>query len=226
MFLYNFLKSYFYYAFVDYNDDKFPTGLLCFSGRQGTGKTISAVKYIYDLRFKKRYNFLFYTNTDIFFSDGNISDIADMFDIIKSNPNNNIIFFLDELQNTFSTSNSKNFDESVLSLITQLRKQKIHIVCTSQVFTRLAKPLREQVHTVCICDTFFNRCTTNKFYLADDYIMFFSDTSERKLDKLIPFRRLSFFQDDKLRNMYDTYALVNKLSNTTRCFNYSRVDNI
>lgn len=217
MFIINFLKALYYYIFIDNNSNDFPTGVLSFCGRQGTGKTISAIMYIYNLR--KKYDCIFYSNISCTFSDGYIADISDIFSIVRNNKNKNIVFLLDELQNTFSSSNSKNFDESVLSLITQLRKQHIHIVATSQVFNRLAKPLREQIHTICNCSTYFKRCTTNKFYYADDYLAFYDLTSDNKMKKLLSIKSYSFFQTEELREMYDTFEIAKSLNN---CKKYNR----
>lgn len=220
MFVYNLLKTLYFYIFVD-KKDNFPTGLLCFCGRQGSGKTISAVRYIYNL-VNTSNDIVVFSNCSLSFSNGIITDISDLFYYIENNKDKKIIFFIDEIQNSFSSSNSKNFDENILSIITQQRKQKIHIVATSQVFTRMAKPLREQCYTICNCKTILNRLTVNRFYFADDYLMFFDDTSEKKKEKLIPFKKNNYFQTDFLRGLYDTYELIKTLS---KCKQYKSYEN-
>ena len=54
-----------------------------------------------------------------------------------------------------SISSPKNFPPDMLQEVTQERKKHKVIVGTSQVFTRLAKPLREQTTYLCEPHTFF-----------------------------------------------------------------------
>ena len=51
--------------------------------------------------------------------------------------------------------NYKNINPEVMTQISQQRKQRKHIVCTSQVFGRMAKPLREQFSAVVKCQKYF-----------------------------------------------------------------------
>lgn len=216
MLVVNFIKSLYYYLFVDCEND-FPTGLICFCGRQGAGKTISAVNYILELQ--NKFNFILYSNISMEEQDGKLSDISDIFSVIKENKGENILFFIDEIQATFSSRNRKGFDEDILRLICQQRKQNIRIVATSQVFTSLAKPFREQCYQVCNCFTFLNRLTFNRFYFADDYNMFYDITSEKKQKKLKTYKKSNFFQDNKLRKKFDTYEIVDSL---LKCDKYQK----
>lgn len=218
MLISNIIKSIYYYILID-NQKTFPTGLLCFCGRQGSGKTISAVNYIYNL--KKNYDFVFYSNIWVDCQDGKLQDLSDIFQVVQENRGKNILFFIDEIQGTFSSRNKKGFDEQILRLICQQRKQNIRIVATSQVFSSLAKPFREQCYQVVNCFTFLNRCTFNKFYFADDYNLFFDLKSEKKQKKLRPYKKLNFFQDSKLRKKYDTYEIVNSL---IECDKYQKIN--
>ena len=52
----------------------------------------------------------------------------------------------------FNSLGSKNIDIDVMTQISQQRKQRIHIVATSQVFGRMSKQLREQFDTVIYCE--------------------------------------------------------------------------
>ena len=56
----------------------------------------------------------------------------------------------------------------IMTEISQQRKQRKHIVCTSQVFGRLAKPLREQFNTVVECRNYFNLLQVNFFIKQED----------------------------------------------------------
>ena len=56
-----------------------------------------------------------------------------------------VLFFIDEFHLELNSLESKNIDIDIITEISQQRKQRKHIVGTSQVFMRLAKPLREQI---------------------------------------------------------------------------------
>jgi len=210
MLIYNFIKALYFYFFVDKRVDNFPFGIYFFCGRQGAGKTISAIRYIKELQ--KDFDCLVFSNCDIVGIDGVITDIEQLFTITENAGDSNIVFFLDEVQNQFSCANSKNFDENILSFITQQRKNKVHIVCTSQVFTRVAKPLREQAFRVFECNTYLGRCTVHKVFDAFDYLNYIDSISLEKRKKIKCLYRDSFFQDDKLRNLYNTYEVIHKLT--------------
>lgn len=66
-----------------------------------------------------------------------------------------VIYLIDELHLELNSLESKNIDIDVMTEISQQRKQRKHIVGTSQVYMRLAKPLREQIFNVVLCRKFF-----------------------------------------------------------------------
>lgn len=211
--IYFYFKSIFYRLFLDFCDG-FPTGLTLFCGRQGSGKTISAIRYLEGL--KNDYNFLLFSNIFCSFADAKIEDLSDIFKCIDENRGKNIVFLIDEIQNTFSSRNKKGLNEDILRLICQQRKQKIHIVATSQVFTSVSKPLREQTNIVVNCMTKFARQTFNFWFFADDYNLYYDVTAPKKMEKLKPFNKEVFFQEDELRKKYDTFEIVNSLIDYTK----------
>lgn len=73
-----------------------------------------------------------------------------------------VIFAIDELQNEYNSNNWKDFPEDLLSVVTMQRKQRIKIVATSQVFTRVVKQLREQCYEVVECKTLLRSLDTSK----------------------------------------------------------------
>ena len=79
-------------------------------------------------------------------------------DMLKYVNNNEygVIFLIDELHLELNSLESKNIDIEVMVEISQQRKQRKHIVGTSQIFMRLAKPLREQIHDIIICRNFLS----------------------------------------------------------------------
>ena len=212
MLIINWLRALYYYLLIDTSKNTFPFGIYFFCGPQGAGKTISAVKYIKDLQ--KRYDCLVFSNCEIAGIDGLITDLSNLFDIVENSGGANIVFFLDEVQTLFSCANSKNFDENMLSFITQQRKNNVHIVVTSQVFTRVAKPLREQAFRVIDCKTYWGRCTINKVYNAFDYLEKIEARTESKKLKVKCLWSESFFQTNKIRDFYNTFECIHKLNFT------------
>ena len=76
-----------------------------------------------------------------------------------------VIFFIDEFHLELNSLESKNIDIDVMVEISQQRKQRKHIVGTSQVFMRLAKPLREQIKDIVDCHSLLNLFQWN--YIID-----------------------------------------------------------
>lgn len=74
-----------------------------------------------------------------------------------------VIFLIDEIHLELNSLESKNVDIEIMVEISQQRKQRKHIVGTSQIFMRMAKPLREQIHDVIICRGFLGLLQFNKW---------------------------------------------------------------
>lgn len=188
-------------------------GLRLYCGRQGAGKTIGLV---YDLeRYRRKYpRAKIYTNFGYIHQTAPLSSLNDLINPDFKNGTDGVIFAIDEIQNEFSCANSKDFPESLLSQITQQRKQRVCILATSQVFTRVAKPLREQCFIVVKCKTIFNRYTMLRYYDAEDYNMYADNPSPKMRRKLRKKQYQSFVQSDELRSLFNSYDLIERLSRT------------
>lgn len=185
-------------------------GLTLYCGKQGGGKTTAMVEYLQ--RMQDLYpKMLVVTNFGYKKEDYAMTDWQDFFSI--RNGDDGVIFAIDEIQNEFDSANWRDFPESLLSEITQQRKQKIKIVATSQVFNRVAKPLREQCFEVVECMTIAGRWTFCRAFDAYDYNAVV-DSPEKKL-KLRRLWRKSFIQDKKLRTLYDSYAKIERIQRQT-----------
>lgn len=86
----------------------------------------------------------------------------DMLKLVKNNEYG-VIYLIDELHLELNSLESKNVDIEVMVEISQQRKQRKHIVGTSQIFMRLAKPLREQIHDIILCSNYFGCIQFNKW---------------------------------------------------------------
>jgi ATP-dependent Clp protease ATP-binding subunit ClpX len=209
------LPELFYWWFQDikrYDKSKFkPYGLYMFCGRQGTGKTMGLV---YTLeRYRRMYpKVKIYSNMKYKYETAPLKSLNDLLDKSMYNGKDGTIFVIDEIQNEFSCATSKDFPETLLSLITMQRKQKIVILATSQVFTRVAKPLREQCFFVIEAFTFLGRYTRLKWFFAEDYNQYIESPNVKKKMKMRKKRKDCFVQTDELRELYDSYALVERIS--------------
>ena len=153
-----------------------------------------------------------YTNFGYSKEDKPLTMLTDLLDRELYNGEFGAIFAIDEIQNEFSCLSSKDFPESVLSLVTQQRKQHILILCTSQVFTRVGKPLREQAFRVIECKTLFGRYTMCKHYDGIDYADAVDKSEDFKNESRPRIHYESFVQTDKLRECFDSYKLIEKLN--------------
>lgn len=198
------------WKFVDiknYNCNEFKEfGLTLFSGPQGSGKTVSMVDYLERIR-KKYPNCIIVTNFGYCHQDYEMNSWDDFFKY--RNGTSGVVFAIDELQNEYSSSAWKDFPEQLLSEITQQRKQRIKIIASSQVYTRVVKQLREQCFEVVECCTLLSRWTFNKCFNAEDY-NFVIDSLDKK-NKLRRKWRRNFVQTDKLRALYDSYEKVERM---------------
>lgn len=186
-----------------------PDGLLVFTGPQGSGKTLSAVKYVINL-LNEYNNALLVTNIDIkefpidnkrVFRFNNSDDLSKY-----NNDKLGVIFLIDEIQLYFNSLDSKNIDPNVMVQISQQRKQRKHIVCTSQVFGRLAKPLREQFSNVIFCKNYLGFIQRNRLIDRDSL-----DTESSTGTELKGKVKKSFWwlHDPKDYSLYDTYNIIN-----------------
>lgn len=184
-------------------------GMTMYCGRQGAGKTTAMTEYLERMR-KKYPKALILTNYGYAHETRAFKDWSDFFEV--KNGTDGIIYAIDEIQNEFSSTQWKNFPEALLSEITQQRKQRVKIVCTSQIFTRVAKPLREQCMDVVECFTIGGRWTWMKAFDAVDYNRIIdSPTGKDNLRRLYV---KTFIQDEHLRSLYDSYAKIERISRT------------
>lgn len=215
-------------------------GLTIFVGPQGSGKTLSAVKYVESLL---KFNPQAILVTNLFLKDFPIVSFNDyvqinyynfidenfVFDEEKaycyyllenkvfeflnqddlsrySNGERGVIYLIDEIQLYFNSLESKNINPDVMTQISQQRKQRKHIVCTSQVFGRMAKPLREQFSAVILCSNILNCIQYNKLVDRDSIEEYDNSTNLKGTVK----KKFLWFHSPKDYESYDTYYVIQK----------------
>lgn len=185
-----------------------PYGLTCFVGRQGGGKTISMVEYLD--RMKEMYpDCIVVTNFNYIKQDMPFTSWRQFTEV--RNGLKGVIFAIDELQNEYNSNNWKDFPEDLLSVVTMQRKQRIKIIATSQVFTRVVKQLREQCYEVVECKTFLGRWTRQKCYDADDYNYIIDNPTPERRFRTRKKWKYSFIQNNIVRKLFDSYAVVESI---------------
>lgn len=189
------------------NPDYFdPEGLLIFCGEQGSGKTLSAVQYVKKLceaypKAKLCTNVEMLglpEETEIIEYDG-IRHFTEL-----ENGQLGVIYFIDEIHLEFNSLESKNVPIEVMVEVSQQRKQRKHIVGTTQVYGRLAKPFREQIRNVVLCSNYLKFLQINR--LID------GSKSTEVDGKLVTetTKTYAWFHHPSLYNSYDTYAKMKR----------------
>lgn len=118
-----------------------------------------------------------------------------------------VIFFIDEIHLELNSLESKNIPVEVMVEISQQRKQRKHIVGTSQRYTRMAKPLREQIRDIVACKCYFGVIQYNKYIDGD---------STHEVNGELAYdirRRMLWFHSPEMYKAYDTYAKMRRYNN-------------
>ena len=116
-------------------------GMIIYEGRQGMGKTISMIENT--MRMQEEFpKALCTTNLAYEYEDKALKDWRML--MSYKNGFEGVIVDIDELQNWFSSNDSKNFPPEMLEVITQNRKNRRIIQGTAQNFYLLAKAISTQ----------------------------------------------------------------------------------
>lgn len=130
-----------------------------------------------------------------------------------------ILYLIDEIHLEFNSLDSKNIPIEIMTEVSQQRKQRKHIVGTTQVYMRMAKPLREQIKNVVICRNFFNCIQLNRFIDGE--------TSHEENGKLVfdTQKYIIWLHTTKLYKSYDTYKKMKRYSNEWKGVKRSNIYN-
>lgn len=179
-------------------------GLHMFCGEQGSGKTTAIVHKLIDL--KKQYpKCKIRTNMNYTKQDGEI----DHWQTLVSNDNGEYgqVEVIDEIQTWFSSLQSKDFPPEMITEISQQRKQRKMLIGSAQVFSRIAKPIREQTTFVYLPFTFLGCLTVVRVskprYWNDE---------EQRFTRYI--KTYFFVHTEEIRNSFDTYLKIEKYNKT------------
>lgn len=186
-----------------------PSGMLTFCGGQGSGKTLSAVQYVQKLMEEypkailvsnvELINYPF-DNERIFEYDG-VHCLTDY-----ENGEYGVIYLIDEIHLEFNSLESANISIEEMVEISQQRKQRKHIIGTSQIYGRMAKPLREQIRWCVMCNNLFNLGVIQYNQLIDG---FETEEKDGKITASVK-KKYWWFHSPDLYKAYDTYAKMKR----------------
>lgn len=203
----NILKTLkFKLLFARENPDYFyPAGIWCFCGPQGSGKTLSAVQTLQKLcnDYPKA---IVCTNLDISGIKNEVIPFTD-YEQLKTLDNGvkGIIFFIDEIHVLWNSLESKEIPISEMACFCQMRKNRRVIIGTSQVYSRMAKPIREQLQYIIECHNYFGMVQVNR--IIDP--AYGTEKDGSLIANSLGFK--IWFHKPELYNSYDTLTKINKL---------------
>lgn len=190
----------------------FPTGSRVYKGFQGSGKSISMVKYAFDIAEK--------FPDCIIFSNMIIRGIKNFVyiendEVLKKalelqNGERGVLVLLDEAHLYFNKKNGISLD--VLTAISQQRKDRKRLVFSSQIWEELDISLRKQVKEIVSC-----RCLARKIQvntISDGETLAYDKLTNQYVAKKIRTEVFKHYQ--ALYNAYDTYQKIITNNNYSR----------
>lgn len=193
------------------------TGINVFCGPQGSGKSLSMIHYAKKI-IKDYPKAIIVTNIDLQFEVKNeVIKYTGFEDFKRENGIYGVIYILDEVHLILNSLESKGVPLSIIVELSQQRKQRKLILGTSQVYSRMAKPLREQIKSVIICKNYFSLFQFN--YLINAFETEEGSDGKLKYSKL---KTSFFFHSKEDYKAYDTYKKMDNyigISNNVSSYN-------
>ena len=180
-------------------------GIIGFFGLPGKGKTMALVNQLENYR--KKYGDKIYITTN--FNYKNEDFPFKSWKMLLKPYDKPIVVAWDEVQNEFNSRDFKTFPVTLLTLLTQNRKGNgIQILYTAQRYNRVDKVFRELSHWAVECSTLWGRLTRLKWYHWMDYEQLNQAVGVDLKMSIKPIKRESFIQTDILRDLYDSYKML------------------
>lgn len=203
--------NFFKWKFIDmYRHKKYGViphlfGVRCITGMYGQGKTM-AMTYL-ALKYRKKFG------NDIYICSNfglGIQDFEfDNIDLLTMQFDKPILYFWDEVQNDFPSSD-KNFPRSVRQALSLNRKGHGKMIFwASQDHELVHKTIRRLTIEYGLVKTLGGRLTRLKWFYDYDYQKLFEENDIEKKMKIHPFKRESFVQSDYIRSLYNSYGWDN-----------------
>lgn len=227
--------------------NQFPTGSRVYKGFQGSGKTLSMVKYAHDILKKfpdcvifsniRLYGFeqLHYsqcydsdTDTYYYIKDSGTYQFIHDDQILKHallfrNSTSGCLILLDEAHLYFNKKNGISLD--VLTAISQQRKDKKRLVFSSQIWEELDISLRKQVKQIVSCRTLFHFIQINTIYDGETLRYQYNSDGSSGYNARKLYTEL-YKHSDFLYSSYNTYQKIITNQNYSRISSSDSIINI
>lgn len=187
-----------------------PSGFIVCVGIQGGGKTLVAVNYVYKLM-QYYPKCLLVTNinlTNYPVDNKRVFKFESPEDFKKyKNGYAGVIFLIDEIHLYLgSQKGNNNINPEVVQEICQQRKQRIHIVGTTQFYAQLNINLRRHFDTVVLCESgFFGY--KQKISILNRESINSKESSNQVIEGEVK-EKYSYWRAPYMFNRYDTYAVI------------------
>lgn len=189
-------------------------GIYCYVALPGEGKTLSMVAHMERAR-KELGNDDLFIATNFYYKHQDMA-IMHWVDMIKASKfaiqhGKHCIIAVDEIHTTFDASDWKSFPPEMLSLLSFNRKYGMQFICSSQIYDRIPKKVRDISNYTVLCKNTLglDRHFKNYYFNTLDYESKFSGKRVRS-----DFIR-TYIADDYLYSLYDTLAQVDRMTAQT-----------
>lgn len=187
-------------------------GIYQFVALPGEGKTISMVyhmeRYLADNK-ERGQECVIATNFAYQHNNYFIHHWSDMVRIAKDCYKKKIscLIALDEVHITFDSADWKNFPAEILAVLSFNRKYNLQFLCSSQIYERIPKKIRDIANWTVICKNIgrFDRLFRCYYFPKADYETRFE--GKRKRAKIVK----EFVADDQFYALYDTLEQVDMM---------------
>lgn len=189
------------------NPPAFPYyGIIGFCGKQGSGKTYSAVKLTKDLYDK--YNILVISNLEIDVLNFDFFVSLEQLFMLDLTQYDGAVLLIDEITNVFNNLDYKSFDTRWFDIINMLRKRHILLLGTCPVFNRINKAFREQFDYFIDCSNVgVYKWTRQKNEVYKSISVSFFDENQFPFEF---YQKWNFWHKKVIYDMFDTFKLIRK----------------
>lgn len=169
-------------------------GIYVFTGKQGSGKTLSMVRLAYQIS-QDYDNVLMRSNFNLPFCQ-NISNFEEIFPLKRA------CICMDELGLIANSKKSKEINTDILRITAQNRKNRRIILTTCQEYFQINKDIRTQATRIIEVNCWFKRLYINRYYepIVDN---------DGNIKKTLPVKIDWFIATEKLYQLYDTMEVIN-----------------
>lgn len=184
-------------------------GIFQFVALPGEGKTMSMVAHME--RYRKDFTekgkpFVIASNFSYKYNDCFIDHWSDMVTIAKDCYKKKVpcLIAIDEIHVTFDSTDWKNFPPSILAMLSFNRKYGLEFLCSSQIYERIPKKIRDIANYTVICKNIghFDRLFRCYYFPKSDYEAQFE--GKKKKAQYIK----EFIAGDDFYSLYDTLEQV------------------